>query len=115
MKTIQYEASNNILYNIYIGENDVDNWQMIDKAKQNDIWFHLKEFPSCHVILEVKNENTLEKLPKSLINYTACACKNNSKVSHLRNIYVIYTQIKNITKTTKIGSVYTKKTNEVKI
>lgn len=39
-------------YTIIIGENAKDNWNIIDMADQNDIWFHINNIPSPHIILK---------------------------------------------------------------
>lgn len=95
--------------NILIGENAADNWNIIDKADQNDIWFHLENKPSCHVLLCMDNKN-IKEISKQTLKHCAILCKNGSKFGSHQNIGVIYTQRKNIKKGEDIGSVITKKT-----
>ena len=35
---------------ILIGKNAKENWDIIDMAEPDDIWFHLSYYPSCHLI-----------------------------------------------------------------
>lgn len=96
---------------IYVGENAQDNWNIIDISSQNDIWFHLDNKPSSHVILCIPESNN--KINKQTILYCASICKQHSKFSNHKNIPIIYTEIKNISKGIDIGSVYTKKIKRV--
>ena len=42
-------------FDIIIGKNAKENWDIIDNYSQSDIWFHLDNFPSCHVILKTNS------------------------------------------------------------
>lgn len=97
----------------WIGENAQDNWDIIDKSDQKDIWFHLSNHPSAHIILRM-NGIPLKKISKRTLIHCAVQCKKHSKFSDISNkqkIYVIYTEIKNVSKADKPGAVYTKKEN----
>ena len=43
---------NNTIYTIIIGKNKNENWAIIDDASGTDLWFHISEMPSCHVLLK---------------------------------------------------------------
>ena len=91
---------------IHIGANAKDNWNIIDMAKPNDIWFHVEDHPSAHVILIVPTELTqIKDVSKMTLKYRANLCKKNKENKDQMN--VIYTQIKNVTKADKEGSVTT--------
>lgn len=91
-----------------IGLNAKDNWNIIDNAKQNYIWFHIDKLPSAHIIME---SNDITK--KNIIN-GALLCKDNSKYNS--KVSIIYTEIKNIRKGKNIGEVYVKnKCNKILI
>src|SRR5437016_4944551 len=94
-----------------IGENAQDNWDLITASNQNDLWFHLQDHPSPHVVLKMPTvKNAEKKISKQSIIHCAVECKNYSKFKDDRNkISIIYTEIKNITKGDKPGSVITKK------
>lgn len=96
-----------IEYIIYIGENEQDNFDIIDASSENDIWFHVDGMPSCHVIL--KTTDSIKKIPNQVIKRCAYLCKINSKAKTLKQIGILYTTINNITKTETVGSVYVNK------
>jgi len=107
--------SNDVEYGYFIGHNAIDNWNLIDNAKQNDIWFHIKDHPSPHIVLNNENDIKINKIPKSVIKHCALICKQNSKLVRLKNITIIYTEIKNVNKSDIIGSVHVRNTKNVKI
>ena len=118
-KTITYldsASKNEIIFDICIGQNAQENWDLIGDSKQNSIWFHLDSgMPSPHVVLQIPADFKLKKIPKQVINKTAALCKEYSKYSLNRFVTVIYTEIKNVSKGEKIGSVYTVKTSKIVI
>ena len=101
-------------YEIIIGKNKQDNWTIIDEAASNDIWFHVANGPSCHIILKAKGD-TLKKIPKQVITRCACLCKANSTSKSVNKCEIIYTQIQNITKTNIVGQVTTENTKTIVI
>lgn len=103
---------NSEIYNIIVGENAQENWDIISDADSLDIWFHLENNPSPHVILKT-NKTKLADIDKKIIFLCGAECKNRSKLKSVKNTYVIYTEIKNVSKAEDIGSVYTKKTKRV--
>jgi predicted ribosome quality control (RQC) complex YloA/Tae2 family protein len=82
-----------------IGKNEKDNFNIIDMSGPNDLWFHLSDYPSCHVIA---------KLPENIH-------KENLKYKSEKDISIIYTFIKNIKKTEKIGCVISTNTKNISI
>lgn len=115
MKKINFTSINDDYnYIIYIGENAQENWNLIDKSGQNDLWFHVENNPSCHIVLNI---NSRKKVHKSVINYCAKLCKENSKkyIKNSKKCKIIYTQIKNVSKSDKVGSVNIKNTKVIKI
>jgi len=96
-----------------LGKNAKENFQLIDLAKienQNYWWFHLDKFPSGHCVVMTENINN------EIINIASNFVKENSKVKNMKNIGVIYTQIKNVQKTEILGMVNIKgKRNVIKI
>ena len=108
MKEIQLEQGNTIK----IGENARENWELIDNSESEWWWFHLKSFPSSHVVLQT-NDPTSEELIAA-----ATWCKDTTKYRNLKNLKVSYCQIKNIKKAEKIGSVTflsNRKVKEIKL
>ena len=71
------EFGKNNEYIIKIGQNRRDNFDIIDAACSNDIWFHVEGMSSCHVIL--KTEQKMSGIPLQVIKRCAYLCKINSK------------------------------------
>ena len=91
----------------YIGKNQEENFEVIDKGAEHDLWFHAKNVSSCHVVCEVPDDIEKKEL-RYIITAGALLCKNNTnKLRGLSNVEITYTQIKNITKTKIAGCVET--------
>jgi len=113
----------NIIYKI--GKNAKNNFEIIDESDPNDIWFHLKDVSSCHVIACLKNIqyttrddelpnfydidfDTLDKKEKQQITTQgALLCKQYSRLKSMKNVEIIYTKIEHVEKLDVIGSVLT--------
>lgn len=91
---------------IKVGKDAYNNWSLIDESKQNDIWFHVEDHPSAHVVISVPPKS---QISKQTIIHAASLCKLNSKLSNNNKVTIIYTQIKNISKGKAIGSIVLKK------
>jgi len=91
-------------YLILIGTNKHENFELIDNSLDTDVWFHIDNEPSCHVIL--KHEGTVRELPKQVIKRCAYLCKINSKAKTQSHATVIYTALQNVEKTDVIGQVH---------
>jgi predicted ribosome quality control (RQC) complex YloA/Tae2 family protein len=92
----------------YIGKTQSENFETIDKGRENDLWFHAKDVSSCHVVCEVPEDITSKKDMMYIIKAGALLCKSNTnKLKSERNVEIIYTLIKNITKTAIAGCVTT--------
>ncbi len=89
---------------IVIGENQKDNDMIISTSMQTDIWFHLANLPSCHVILSCTKK---QSVTKKMIKYCAMLVKQHTKYKN-RKVKVNYTTIKNIRKTNVAGEVIIK-------
>ena len=106
MKIVEFES-----YKIFVGDNANENNQLVYESGNYDIWLHLEDYPSCHVIIknkpfeykDLKNSKLIKN--KKLITRGACLCKSNSKYKHEENINIIYTYCKNVILTEKIGEV----------
>lgn len=87
---------------IFVGENAKDNWDILDKSNQNDIWLHLNNLSSPHVIINSADPS------KKTLKYAANLCKYHSKYSEVKKLKVIYTSVKNVKKSKEVGSVNVK-------
>lgn len=103
MKTVVYKDSI-----IHIGQNAKENWQILSKASQKSLIFHLKSFPSPYVILTNGDNYDMET-----IEYCAKLCLENSKMKNLRNVYIEYTVVSNVTKGDIIGEMVYKSCKKV--
>lgn len=105
-----YDNKCNSEITIYLGQSAEENWKLIDQSNQNDLWFHLADHPSSHVVINIPEKT---KISNNTIKYAAVLCKEHSKLSNLKKVTVIYTNIKNVSKADKPGSVYTKKITKI--
>jgi len=83
---------------ILIGESASDNWRIIRESSPEDIWFHNKSFPGCHVIIR-DEEPDQDRLMEA-----AVICKSNSKY-RFKNMKISYTPISNLSLGTDVGTV----------
>jgi len=92
-------------YKISIGKNKEENWQLIDAASPADIWFHIEDQPSCHVILNNSDKVKLRDLPRQVLKRCAYLCKINSAAKTMPKCNVIYAPISEVEKTQIVGQV----------
>ena len=95
---------------VIIGENALDNWNIISISNRNDLWFHIDGLPSSHIILQVPKKYINKIISEQTLLYCSELCKKHSRYKNNKNIKVIYTEIKNITKGNKAGEVIAKQT-----
>jgi predicted ribosome quality control (RQC) complex YloA/Tae2 family protein len=89
-----------------IGKNAYDNFDIIKAADPNDLWFHINELASCHVIANMPDDIIFNKKQNMyIIKQGAILCKQNSKYKSQKKLNIVYTQIKNITLADTPGSV----------
>lgn len=97
-----------INYIIWIGQNAKENWDLVDKSEPDDLWFHLDEYPSSHVVISSDSKFTDEIFySNQIIALASDYCKSHSKLKNTSGkIKIVYTQIKNLKKGKEIGSVF---------
>jgi predicted ribosome quality control (RQC) complex YloA/Tae2 family protein len=97
-----------------IGKNQNENFTIIDKASLDDLWFHAKDESSCHVVCKIPDDLNKKDL-RYIIKIGAIICKNNTnKLKSIKGVEIIYTKIKNITKTDVEGCVFAENTKVIK-
>jgi predicted ribosome quality control (RQC) complex YloA/Tae2 family protein len=97
-----------------IGKNKSENFEVIDMGGENDLWFHANDISSCHVVCLLSDPDIDKKDLRYIIKTGALLCKNNTnKLKSMKNVEIIYTQIKNITKTDIEGCVLTQNTKSI--
>ena len=57
-------------YKVLVGRNSKENQKLLEIAKANDIWMHIRDIPSSHVIIRTDKQN----LPDSVLNAAAKLC-----------------------------------------
>jgi len=89
-----------------IGGNAQENHDIIDNADEDDLWFHISDKPSAHVILKIPKDLELKKDElKKIIKQGALICKEYSKYKKEKNVSIDYTKIKNVVKCEEPGAV----------
>ena len=78
-------------FKIMLGSSERENIYLLENSKASDFWFHLKERPSCHVIVQ----NTKKELPQSVVNKAATLCAKFS-VDYDGVYEVDFTQRRNV-------------------
>jgi predicted ribosome quality control (RQC) complex YloA/Tae2 family protein len=78
-------------FKILLGKNERENIYLLQNSKASDFWFHLKERPSCHVIVQ----NSKKTIPQEVIEKAAQLCATFS-VDFTGNYLVDYTQRRNV-------------------
>jgi predicted ribosome quality control (RQC) complex YloA/Tae2 family protein len=107
MKTIlRYIAALGDDIEYIIGKNSRDNFTIIDNSSDNDIWFHINNEPSGHVIASMPDDITFSKKQlRQIITQGAIVCKEHSRYKSQRNLEVVYAPVKNVEKTDILGKV----------
>lgn len=78
-------------YKIMLGTSERENIYLLENSKASDFWFHLKDRPSCHVIVQ----NTKKTIPDSVINQAGVLCAKFSVESG--GVYEVdFTQRRNV-------------------
>lgn len=89
-----------------IGGNAQENSDLIDSSQPDDIWFHVDNLPSEHVVATISTDKKLDKKQLSkIITQGAVLCKQYSKYASQKNLPIVYTRIKDLLKTEKVGCV----------
>ena len=98
-----------------IGKDAKNNTEIINQSQDNDLWFHVNDLSSCHVIAFIHDLNISRKDLRYIVIQGALLCKQNSKYRSDNNIEIIYTRIKNVETLEKPGLVITTDTKVVTI
>lgn len=96
-------------YTVVIGENKLDNENVVKTSRRNDTYFHFNNISGPHVVLrnngDIISKKYLIEVAKLLFLYKKNAPKNSG---------VLYTDVKNVVLTEEIGSVILHKTKLLK-
>lgn len=85
-------------FTVLVGKNNQENdYLTLKVAKENDIWFHVKDMQGSHVILVVNQKGPSQEI----INQVASICAYYSKARQSSNVPVDYTLAKYVKKPAK--------------
>ena len=91
-------------FTVYLGKNNFQNDKLLSQASKSDLWFHVKNYHSSHVIAKTNGEN----YPPSLIQTCAEICAHYSQGGRGDKLSVDYTERKFVKKQggKNLGGVY---------
>lgn len=78
-------------FKVMLGKNQKSNAVLLKEAKKRDIWLHVKDIPSSHVIIRTDKQN----IPENVLNFAAKLCVEFS-VTKKGTYLVDYTQRRNV-------------------
>lgn len=96
-------------YKVSLGKNEKGNIEVLKNARARDIWIHLKDRPSCHVIIGTDKQN----LPMHIVESAARLCVDFTTIS--KDKYLVdYTPRREVTIQSGANVLYNKyKTIEI--
>ena len=102
-----------IAYTIHSGKSAKGNDKLLDESSPSDVWFHVADAPSSHIILSNPTNLAINKIPRQVIKRCACICKASAKLS--TKCAIIYTERANVEKTEILGRVTTTNVRTIQI
>ncbi len=96
-------------YKVLVGRNSNENQKLLEIAKANDLWIHIRDVPSSHVIIRTDKQN----LPDSVVQAAAKLCVDFS-VKNPGDYEVDYTKRKFV-KVQEGSNVLYNKYNTIKV
>jgi predicted ribosome quality control (RQC) complex YloA/Tae2 family protein len=107
-----------------VGGNAQENHDIIDSAQPDDVWFHLSNLPSCHVIASMPTDRIITK-PElhRILKQGALICIQNSNTSISKTCKnnksiktdVEWTLVQNVTKLDIPGKVLAEKVRIISV
>ena len=98
----------------YIGKSAKGNFEIIDLASPDDMWFHINGDSSAHVIANIPDTVDRKQI-KYIVKLGGVLFKQISRHKSEKKTEIIYTQVKNVQKTDTIGAVHCVNTKIVTI
>ncbi len=102
---------------IRVGKSSKENWNLIDESKSCDIWLHLKDVPSSHVIISMnKKYKKNNSMMNNCIEYASrlCCIQSSNKIKDKNKVAIIYIKRKYVKKGNVEGEAILLKTpNEI--
>lgn len=85
---------------IYMGNDKHENEELIKWGWPEDIWFHVSKLSSAHVYLRLREGETLDTIPSTLIDDCCQLVKANSiQGNKMNDVEIVYTPWSNLKKT----------------
>ncbi len=81
-------------FTVRAGRNNIENDKLTFSARSKDIWLHVKDYHSSHVIIETSGRD----VPKEVVKICAEICGFYSKARDSGKVEIAYTQKKNVKK-----------------
>jgi predicted ribosome quality control (RQC) complex YloA/Tae2 family protein len=105
-KVTKYIDAINEYIEYRVGQNAKENFDLIDDSEADDIWFHISQLPSCHVVASIPPHKQYDKnIIKKIAIQGAVICKQFSKYKSEKVVHVMYTPIHHVIKTPTVGAV----------
>jgi len=82
-------------FRMWVGRNGKQNDALIRKAHRDDLWFHVKERPGSHVIIQTQRA---QNVPTDVIERGAELAAFYSRAQNERKVAVMYTRVKHLKK-----------------
>ena len=103
-------------YIFLIGTHQDENQTLIDNSNAADIWFHVANVPSCHVICRIDNIVIKDKKHlRKIIKQGALCCKIHSNFANVKNLEITYCLVGDLTNTDVVATVIVNNGKSIKI
>ena len=80
--------------------------ELIAASQPDDVWFHIRDRPSCHVVATMPSDKKIDKKQlRKIAVQGAVVCKQFSKYKSDHNVAVMYAPIAHVAMTETVGSV----------
>jgi len=90
-KQVSYESFYVEGFKVMLGKNEKGNIELLKEAKKRDIWLHLKDMPSSHVIIRTDKQN----IPINVLKFASKLCAEFSTTQ--KGVYLVdYTPRRNV-------------------
>jgi predicted ribosome quality control (RQC) complex YloA/Tae2 family protein len=102
----RYVAALGLEIEFKIGQNAIDNIDVIESSNATDVWFHVSDQSSSHVVATIPHDIQLDKKQLMyIVKQGAILCKQHSRYKSQKNVTIVYTTIQNVTPTNIPGTV----------
>lgn len=111
MRTHLIKISPELEVSYDVGQSAQENHDMIDAAEPSDIWFHVSDRPSCHVIAHVPEEvfqlesKARRVALRKISTQGAVLCKRFSKYASEKRLCLDVARVSHVEKSSVPGSV----------